>query len=266
MSTGKGNQDKAPSQKPFPRKQSWAKPSWVKPDQFVGLPYGIFTTGLLVFLIILKGLSIYIANATLYSIPIVGGTVQSVELAELVNIILFSILGMGLGIGVVWAPAARPVRFSRYVLMVCIPLLFFSGAFFRYNLWVGAVQQQMGISAREARTITNQWLETTVHHGGVFGFYHYTAQYSVLPTTPQFFQASVQGGRRVDEMLSKVLRIPPSFTDFLLTLCMWLLRLFYFGLSGLAALYHFQEGLGNTQFQQKLQTPRSPRKAYKKLK
>ncbi len=207
------------------------------------LPYGLVILGLLIFLVLAKGLSVFIGERIFYSIPILGGIARSLELVEFVNLFLFSILGMGLGLSVQLLPPPKNDRISKSILTILIPILFLSGCFFHYQIWLSDVRKDMGLDPIEVRTVTNQWLEQTVNKSGVWGFYHYTTRYSLLPTNPDRLRASIQGSDRVNELFSQLFSTTPNTMGNFLSFCVWVLRLFYFSLAILAAWHHFQDGL-----------------------
>jgi len=207
------------------------------------LPYGLAILGLLIFLLFAKGLSVFIGTRFFYSIPLLGGIARSLELVEFVNLFLFSVLGMGVGLSVQLLPHPKNDRISKSILTIIIPILFLSGCFFQYQIWLSYVRQDMGLNPIEVRTVTNQWLQQTVNKSGVWGFYHYTTRYSVLPTNPDRLEASIKGSDRVNELFSRIFSTTPNAMGNFLSFCVWVLRLFYFSLAILAAWHHFQDGL-----------------------
>ena len=121
-------------------------------------PIVVLVLGLLILLLMAKGIAVLAADRIVYSIPILGGIARSLELAEFLNLLLFSVLGMGIGLGVHLIPVPDQERAGRSVLMVLIPILFLSGCFFQYQLWLSDVRADMGISAAQVRAVTNEWL------------------------------------------------------------------------------------------------------------
>ncbi|MGA1410262.1 MAG: hypothetical protein ACO37W_11080 [Prochlorotrichaceae cyanobacterium] len=240
----------------------------------VWIPTVLLVLGLLIFLLLAKGIAVFLVDRTFYSIPIIGGVARSLELTEFVNLLLFSILGMGLGLGFHLIPVVNPERVARSILIVLIPILFLSSCFFQYQLWLVDVQNEMGLNGSEVRSITNQWLQQTVEKEGIWGFYNYTTLYSILPTNPDRLQASIQGSDRVTQLFAQIFSVPPKATAQILSLCVWGLRGFYLSLSVLAALHHFEDGISQRKrrLEKKSQkiAPNPPRektaKAYKKLK
>jgi len=257
------------------QKQSKAMASIQRSKWAKWAPIVVLVLGLLILLLMAKGIAVLAADRIVYSIPILGGIARSLELAEFLNLLLFSVLGMGIGLGVHLIPVPDQERVGRSVLMVLIPILFLSGCFFQYQLWLSDVRAEMGISAAQVRAVTNQWLGQTVKKPGLWGFYHYTTLYSILPTNPDRLRASIQGSDRVNQLFSQVFSTTPTQAGQLLGLCVWGLRAFYFGLSVLTSLHHFEEGMA--QGKHRLQSPGTavpdpskrkgvPRKVHKKVK
>jgi len=248
-------------------------------------PFVLLALGLLMVLLTAKGIAVLVVDRIVYSIPILGGIARSLELAEFFNLVLFAVLGMGIGLGVHLIPVPHQDRLGRSVLMGMVPILFLSSCFFQYQLWLSDVKTDMEISAAEVRTVTNQWLQQTVKTQGIWGFYNYTTLYSVLPTNPDRLKASIQGSDRVNELFSQIFSTTSAKTGQLLGLCVWGLRAFYFGLSVLTSLHHFEDGMARQQerssrpgkppqkspsqspsAQNSPQRKSPPGKAYKKLK
>ena len=236
---------------------------WPKPNWFIFLPYLSAVLGILIVLLFLKGLAVVATDRILYSIPILGGMARSLEVVEFFNLILFSILGMGLGFAAALIPKPNAQDISQTVLVILIPILFLTGCFFQYQLWLADVQNEMQLNPIEVRRVTNQWLKESINHEGIWGFYHFTTKYSVLPTNTSRFEASIQGHQRVTQLFAQILSLSPKTTSQFLSFCVWLLRLFYLTISVLAALHHFQDGLYR-RYQLQQRSQRS--KPYKKVK
>ena len=248
-----------------------SQPSDRTPKWSLFLPYVLVVLGLFVLLLLTKGVAVLIAHRFLYEIPILGGIARSLELVEFFNLVLFSILGMGLGLSVRLLPSGRPDRMSRSVLTILIPVLFLSGSFFQYQIWLSDVRHDMNLNAIEVRRVTNEWLDQTVDKTGLWGFYHYTTRYSILPTNPDRLRASIQGSDRVNQLFAQLFSATPAFMGNVLSFCILILRVFYFALAILTAVHHFQDGLERGKYPlwpQKIRPKRGkPRlKTYGKLK
>lgn len=228
----------SPSTPSPPRDQPLSRP--LSPKALV--PYGVTLLILLVFLLLAKAMVVFLSDRIVYAIPFLGGLARSLELAELSNLLIFSIMGMVLGLSAVLIPPKYRQVLSQNSLALFIPLIFLSGAFFQYQLWLGDVRSDMGLNGAEVRTITDQWLDETVGVSGVLGFYQYTTLYSILPTNPEDFSLSVAGNDRVTTIFDAVLPGGVAGVDLILSLSVWLLRLFYFILALGAGLYHYQDG------------------------
>ncbi|MGA1134446.1 MAG: hypothetical protein ACO31I_19695, partial [Prochlorotrichaceae cyanobacterium] len=90
------------------------------------IPTVLLVLGLLIFLLLAKGIAVLLVDRIFYSIPIIGGVARSLELTEFINLLLFSILGMGLGLGFHLIPVVNPERAARSILIGLIPILFLS--------------------------------------------------------------------------------------------------------------------------------------------
>lgn len=92
----------------------------------------------------LKALLTWAAEAYLYSVPILGGWLKSLEIIELSNIVVFALLGIGLGAITLYL---RPGPFWRgaIALIIAMPLVFFSSYWVRYDLWLEAIVNFSGL-------------------------------------------------------------------------------------------------------------------------
>ncbi len=208
---------------------------------------------LTIFLIIvgvgfLKRLSIFVANEYLYSIPILGEILQSIEIGELVNIIIFAVLGLFIGVSTYLYPGKNGRAVSSVILILAIPLLFTLTSWVRYHEWLLSFSLQEKILLPEATQITNTFLDENVGVSGFTGFYLYTGKYPVIPVNKEEMKAMVEIDNKVKGKFTKFLNEQASLVTFIYTNQGWLIRGFYFAMTLVTAIYHFNLGIKEAEF------------------
>ncbi|NJL44958.1 MAG: hypothetical protein HC922_02835, partial [Leptolyngbyaceae cyanobacterium SM2_3_12] len=73
-------------------------------------------------LIGVKLLITWAAETFLHPIPILGGWLKSLEIVELSNIVLFALLGFGIGGAARYLPAKTSLGLKSIALMLALPL------------------------------------------------------------------------------------------------------------------------------------------------
>ncbi|WP_448562469.1 hypothetical protein [Trichothermofontia sp.] len=184
-----------------------------------------------------------LAEQFIYPIPFLGGLLQSLELAELSNLLVFAILGLGFGALTRLLPPAWGQQLSAMLLIILVPLIFMISTQVRYDRWIQAVADQANLSRSEAIALTNAYLDDRLQSQGVWGFYCYTARYTTLPTSQAEMQRAAHVDERVHAQFAKVTGLGTVIVTTLMTLCSWGLRLFYFVIAAIVTVSHFQEGL-----------------------
>lgn len=215
--------------------------------------FQLFLYLLCIFLIILgvgllKRLSIFVANEYLYSIPILGEILQSIEIGELVNIIVFAVLGLFIGVSTYLYPQQNPRAVSSLILIISVPLLFTLTSWVRYHEWLTYFSIQEKILVPEATQITNTFLNDNVGVSGFPGFYLYTGKYPVIPSNREEMKAMVEIDQKVKGKFTQFLNQQADLVTFIYTHQGWLIRGFYFAMTVVTAVYHFQVGLKEAEF------------------
>jgi hypothetical protein len=187
-----------------------------------------------------------LAEDYLYKIQILGDLLRGLEMGELFNILVFAILGMGLGIATALVPKDVGHRIGVAVLIVALPVIFSLGSFIRYQGWVNSVATQEEMDRHIAVQMTDKHLASQVGSPGFLGFYLYTAQYPILPTrTAEMQEASevkAEVSSKITHSINKLVEIQPNTVSTLFSICIWSIRLFYFGVSIVTAIVHLSRG------------------------
>jgi hypothetical protein len=187
-----------------------------------------------------------LAEDYIYQVQILGDFLRGLEMGELFNILVFAILGMGLGTATALVPKEIGHRIGAAVLIVALPVIFSLGSFIRYEGWVNSVAIQEGLDRSQAVQMTDKHLASQVKTSGFLGFYIYTAQYPILPTRAAEMQeaSDVKNlvSSRITTSINKLVEIQPKTVSILFSICIWSIRLFYFGVSIVTAIVHFSQG------------------------
>jgi hypothetical protein len=187
-----------------------------------------------------------LAEDYIYKVQILGDFLRGLEMGELFNILVFAILGMGVGTATALVPKEIGHRMGAAVLIVALPVIFSLGSFIRYEDWVNSVAIQEGLTRDRAVQMTDKHLSSQVKTPGFLGFYLYTAQYPILPTRSAEMQEASQVktlvSSRITNSIDKLVILQPSTVSTLFSICIWSIRLFYFGVSIVTAIVHFSQG------------------------
>jgi len=187
-----------------------------------------------------------LAENYLYKVEILGDLLRGLETGELLNILVFAILGMGVGVATALVPKPIGHRIGAAVLIVALPIIFSLGSFIRYQGWIDTVSLEESITRDRAVQMTSDHLEKHVGNSGFFGFYLYTAQYPILPTrTAEMQEASEVKdlvNSRITNSIEKVASVEPKTVSTLFSICIWSIRFFYFVVSVVTAIFHFYQG------------------------
>ena len=206
----------------------------------------IFIAILLIFIAVsIKAISNLIAEQFLYQIIIIGDLFDILEVVEFVNVLVFAILGMGFGLATILLPKIVRQQTSALLLIILVPLIFSTNAIIEYNTWINTVADKQKISYPQAENLTNSFLNHRVGLDGFFGYYVYTAQFPVLPTS----QDDIKGVEKLEQKVrlqffsvNKLIGLKPEIIFGLLATSRWMIRIFYFSLAVVATVRHFQEG------------------------
>jgi succinate dehydrogenase/fumarate reductase cytochrome b subunit len=199
--------------------------------------------GITIGLFLLKGALAWGAEQFVYVLPLVGGLLQSLELVEITNVVVFALLGLGLGAATVWLPS-RWSRLRRSLLLViAVPIVFLSSYGVRQFFWVQAVAVTSEISVPEAQRVTDVLLEEATGHPGLAGFFLYTPRMPVLPTDLGGIQTVDEEDKWFRSELTRYSGVQPGLFSLLFRLTGWGIRLFYMGLAVITAGIYCTKGM-----------------------
>lgn len=193
--------------------------------------------------VFIKVAALLLADRLLYPIFIIGDLFKGIEIVELLNILIFALVGMGFGVSTWLLYPKLGRQTSAILLIISVPLIFMSTPVVRYNLWLQTVGLEETLSPDQAEKLTNSFLEKRVGNQGFIGFYLYTAQFPVLPTKEVQMNDLENFERKVNSKFVQLIGIPPTVISWLMATSFWCLRIFYFFIAAIATIAHFREGL-----------------------
>ncbi|MGB3293453.1 MAG: hypothetical protein WBB01_10740 [Phormidesmis sp.] len=192
----------------------------------------------------LKAIAAWLAEWYVYSIPWVGGFLRSIELVEISNLVVFAILGVGIGSATFLLAREwnQPAKMS--LLIVLSPFVFSASYLMQQHLWIQRVAAQTDSSYSEARDLTNAFLEREEGTGGFFGFYPFSTEVAELPTQRDILES--EGIRNPSRLLTEELA---SYNDpradiiaYVFERVGWLMRLMYMAIAAFTALVYYFKG------------------------
>ena len=211
----------------------------------------------------LKAIAAWLAEAYLYTLPWVGGFLRSIELVEISNIVVFAILGVGIGSATLLLPRHwnQPAKIS--LLVVLSPFVFVASYLMQQHLWIQRVAAQTDTPYSEARDLTNAFLEREEGSGGFFGFFPFSTEVADLPTQREILES--EGIRNPGRLLSEELA---SYNDpradliaYVFERVGWLMRLMYMAIAAFTVLIYYFRGYEWAEAkQQSAPIPPSPHK------
>ncbi len=192
----------------------------------------------------LKAIAAGLSEAYLYTIPWVGGFLRSIELTEISNLLVFSLLASGIGAATFLLPK-RWNNWAKMALLIAVsPFVFSASYLMQQHLWVQRVATRADISYGEARNITNAFLKRESGSKGFWGFYPFSAQVSELPTLRQSLESGKAGNP--SKLLTQELK---GYKDpradaaaFIFARVGWLVRFMYMTIAALTALIYYFKG------------------------
>lgn len=210
---------------------------------FKMLAYAIIFTGLLVLGFSIKIGALLLAESRLYNIQIIGDIFQGIQVIEVLNVLVFAILGMGLGVAAGLLPKKSGIYAGAILVIISLPVLVVLTDLVKYNDWINQVADVERVSYPQAQKITSSFLKSRVGNEGFLGFYLHTAEYPVLPIKQVEMKEIRNPNQSVASRFSNFAKIQPEKIAVLFSISGWGIRLFYFLVAVMTVIYHFQEGL-----------------------
>lgn len=187
-------------------------------------------------------------DAYIYSLPIVGGVLASLEVMEIASPILLALLGLALGALTYYLPTGIHLGIRLLLLILALPLVLLLGYKVRHNLWINRVATQERISLDQARQVSDAFLEQETSKQGSVGFYWYTVTSPLPPTrlssleTTSDINSLQQQVTDVGSRQTGALGLAFRFYHWLFSHAGWGIRVAYALLSGFMGLSYFYKG------------------------
>ncbi len=207
------------------------------------LRYFCATTLVIIALAVLRSAIAWAAEAFIYTLPILGGLLKSLELLEVSNVLIFAILGVCLGAFTRWLPKQWNLLPKAIALIISVPLVFLSGYAVRHHLWIQQVAVQSELLPDQAQRITDNLLEQSTGSQGLWGFFKYTVQVPILPTDLSALKNLGTDDKWFRSELTRFSGLEPGIFSLLFHLTGWGIRWFYVLLSIVTAALYFAKGL-----------------------
>lgn len=206
--------------------------------------FAIATLFVVVIAILLKILMTFLGEVYVYSIPILGGLLQSIEVVEVCNFLIFAILGFGVGVATVFLPTRLRQRWGAIALLILIPVVISSGYMMRHHYWVRQVAAEAQISVAEARSTTDQLLQSEIGADGSLGYFLYTIKVPLLPTDAQSIQDLANSEQRLNREVVEMSGLQSKTVSLLFDFVGWCVRGFYLFIALMTACIYFYKGIG----------------------
>jgi hypothetical protein len=183
------------------------------------------------------------AEEYLHPIPIFGGWLKSLELVELSVIVLFALLGFGLGGASRHLTAKTPLAVKSIALVVALPLVFFSSYWLRHYLWISQLTAESTLTHEQITALANQALAREGGNQGFWGYYTTTTRMPILPATVSELERMAEDQKWFRSELTRFSGIEPGVFSMIFDGAGWGIRLFYMALAFLTAIIYFFKGL-----------------------
>ncbi len=193
--------------------------------------------------IALKVVALQLAHQFIYPIFMFGDLLRGLEIIDLLNILVFAIVGMGFGLATGLLPTPDARKISTFFLILLVPIILAVPQIVKYNLWVQDIAIDDEISLPQAKTVADSFLKRRINNDGVFGFYLYTGQFPMIPTRQVQMQELERLEKQVNSKFVRVSGIPPTVVTLLMGICFWGIRVFYLAVAVITAMAHYRDGL-----------------------
>ncbi|MEM0981132.1 MAG: hypothetical protein AAGH78_12770 [Cyanobacteria bacterium P01_H01_bin.58] len=207
------------------------------------LRYFCATALLIIALVVVRGAIAWAGESFIYTLPILGGLLKSLELMEVSNVLVFAILGVCLGAFTQWLPKRWGLAPKAVPLILSVPLVFLTGYSIRHHLWVQQVSVESELLPVQARQFTDSLLQEATGNQGLWGFFKYTVQVPILPTDLSALKTVDDDDKWFRSELTRYSGLEPGIFTRLFQLTGWGIRLFHTALAAVTASLYFTKGL-----------------------
>lgn len=184
----------------------------------------------------------------IYSLPIVGGVLASLEIVEITSPVIMALLGLTLGALTYYLPADLNIGPRLVLLILAMPLVLLLGHKVRHNLWINRVSTEESVSLSQAQQLTDTFLDKETSKSGSLGFYWYTAEQATPPTRLSSLETADDANLLQNQLTdfgrrqTGLLGLAFSIYNWLFAQAGWGIRALYALLSGFMGLSYFYKG------------------------
>jgi hypothetical protein len=189
-----------------------------------------------------KLLVAWAAELYLHPIPILGGWLKSLEIVELVNIIIFALLGLGLGGATLYLPAKTPMAVKALVMVVAMPLIFFSSYWLRQTLWLNQLAAEANQPVEQVAALANQAIQRESGSQGFWGYFKVTTKMPILPANVAELERMAADQQWFRSELTRFSGIEPGVFSMIFDGAGWGIRMFHMLLALLTGIIYFSKG------------------------
>ncbi|MDE5067914.1 MAG: hypothetical protein O4861_24410 [Trichodesmium sp. St16_bin4-tuft] len=150
---------------------------------------------------------------------------------------------MGFGLATVFLPKYLGRYVSTILLVILVPIIFITTQIVRYDIWVEQVAENEKLSFNQAELLIDSFLNKRVGKDGIYGFYLYTAKFPVLPDKKVQINNLDRLEKSINSKFVRLIGVPPGVIYWTMSLCFWVIRIFYFVIAVVTTIFHFREGL-----------------------
>jgi len=190
-----------------------------------------------------KLLIAWAAEIYLHPIPILGGWLKSLEIVELVNIVIFALLGFGLGGATLYLPAKTPMAFKALVLVLAIPLIFFSSYWLRQIVWLNQLAIEANQPVEQVVALANQAILRESGSKGFWGYFKVTTKMPILPANVAELERMAEDQQWFRSELTRFSGIEPGVFSMIFDGAGWGIRIFHMALATLTGIIYFVKGV-----------------------
>ncbi|PZO21814.1 MAG: hypothetical protein DCF25_04525 [Leptolyngbya foveolarum] len=192
----------------------------------------------------LKAIAFWLTDTYLYDTPWLGGFLKSIEIAEISNLLVFAVLGAGVGAATLLVPDHWTHWLKMAILVALGPFVFCASYLMQQHLWIQKVAKRADVPYAEAKTITNDFLKKETGSGGFLGFYPLSTQISELPTLWANLEAGTAANSSdvLTEELSSYNDPIADAAAYVFERVGWVVRFMYMTIAVLTALIYYFKG------------------------
>jgi len=129
------------------------------------------------------------------------------------------------------------------LLLVALPLVFFSSYWLRHHLWLSQLTAESTLTRQQITALANQAFSREGGSQGFWGYYTTTTRMPILPATVAELERMAEDQKWFRSELTRFSGIEPGVFSMIFDGAGWGIRLFYMALAFLTGVIYFFKGL-----------------------